>query len=121
VEGETGNQLSLGFLCPRCGRIGERPGPCRACEATRSRARLQSEPHRYVYRGQRWKRTRARVLARDGHRCVTCGEREGLEVHHRIPLGEGGAIHALDNLETLCSRCHHRAEARRREWSIPSF
>lgn len=50
---------------------------------------------------------------------MACGETEGLEVHHIIPMSEGGSIHGLDNLETLCSPCHHRAEARRQEFSTP--
>jgi 5-methylcytosine-specific restriction endonuclease McrA len=111
--------VSLSFLCPGCGAVKETQGLCAGCEAKRSRARLKTEPHRHVYREQRWKRTRDKVLARDGHRCIVCGVTELLEVHHSIPLSEGGPIHDLSNLETLCPTCHHRAEARRREFSTP--
>jgi len=50
---------------------------------------------------------RRRVLARDGHRCVTphCGATRFLEIHHRVPVGSGGTNHP-SNLITLCHRCH---------------
>ncbi len=59
---------------------------------------------------------RARVLARDRHRCATpgCGATRFLEVHHVVPRSRGGANDAA-NLVTLCSRCHvfvHEREGR---------
>ncbi|MBM4129992.1 HNH endonuclease [bacterium] len=58
---------------------------------------------------------RARVLARDRHRCATpgCGSARFLEVHHVVPRSRGGTNEAA-NLVTLCSRCHgfvHEREA----------
>ncbi|MBK8167202.1 MAG: HNH endonuclease [bacterium] len=58
---------------------------------------------------------RARVLARDRHRCATpgCGSARFLEVHHVVPRSRGGTNDAA-NLVTLCSRCHgfvHEREA----------
>jgi 5-methylcytosine-specific restriction endonuclease McrA len=55
-----------------------------------------------------WRRRRARVLARDGHRCVWCGSHEQLEVDH---LGHRDE-HRLDNLRALCARCHVQRTAR---------
>jgi len=34
------------------------------------------------------------------------------EVHHRLPLSEGGT-HARDNLVSLCKSCHSRVHAER--------
>ncbi len=53
---------------------------------------------------------RARVLARDGHRCSTpgCRHRHFLEVHHKKPRSRGGGDQ-IDNLITLCSACHQQA------------
>lgn len=65
-----------------------------------------------------WKAARRLVLQRDEYSCRICGrgggrrlrgrrldEGEGLEVHHIIPLRDGGTHHPR-NLITLCSSCH---------------
>jgi RNA-directed DNA polymerase len=49
-----------------------------------------------------WRETRTKVLQRDGYRCSQCGSTEELEVHHIKPTGGN----VLDNLLTLCQRCH---------------
>ena len=64
-------------------------------------------------------RLRRRVLARDGHVCQApgCRHTQHLEVHHRLPRAQGGAT-TLENLVTLCGRCHrelHRREEELRE------
>lgn len=46
-----------------------------------------------------------RVFDRCGRKCVECGSEEELEIHHRVPVAEGGT-HDEDNLETLCRSCH---------------
>ncbi len=58
-------------------------------------------------------RLRRLVLARDGYRCQAdrCGRTQHLQVHHRTPAGEGGPT-VLDNLVTLCSRCHRSLHER---------
>ena len=40
---------------------------------------------------------------RDGFKCVRCGARENLRVHHI----KGTKSHRLQDLETLCLKCHH--------------
>jgi 5-methylcytosine-specific restriction endonuclease McrA len=56
---------------------------------------------------------RAKVLARDGHRCTSpgCGSTRFLEVHHLAPRSQGGS-NRVENLVTLCSRCHRFTHAR---------
>lgn len=50
-------------------------------------------------------------MERDGYRCRMCGGAsntgsfEGLHVHHIIPKTNNGS-HDMDNLITLCKRCH---------------
>lgn len=72
--------------------------------------------------GPDWQAQRQRALARDGHRCRTCGASGGLlHVHHVRPFREYGYVpgqnqnhrqaNELDNLVTLCLSCHRRAEA----------
>jgi 5-methylcytosine-specific restriction protein A len=60
--------------------------------------------------GGTWQKLRLMHLARYPL-CETCGEdniTEGAtEVHHVIPLGDGGS-NATDNLQSLCKSCHSR-------------
>jgi group II intron reverse transcriptase/maturase len=43
-----------------------------------------------------------RAKMRDDFKCVRCGSPESLRVHHK----KGTKSHSLDNLETLCLKCH---------------
>jgi len=52
-----------------------------------------------------WAELRLAVLARDAHRCVLCGSTENLHVHHKHARRHHGPDQ-LDNLQTLCDRCH---------------
>jgi DEAD/DEAH box helicase domain-containing protein len=87
-----------------------------------------SAPNDY---GPNWGKQRDAARARDGYRCQGCGAAElsgrQHDVHHRIPFRafvadparrEGRpveraweAANVLENLVTLCSACHHQAEA----------
>ena len=52
---------------------------------------------------------REAVLARDGYACTRCGSTGKLVVHHKDGKGRGhkGAVdNSLDNLQTVCRRCH---------------
>ncbi len=51
-----------------------------------------------------WRRLRAQVLARDGHRCQRCGQ-PATHADHITPKAAGGTDN-LDNLEALCARCN---------------
>lgn len=44
-----------------------------------------------------------RTKMRDQFRCVRCGARRQLQVHHR----HGTTSHRIADLETLCGACHH--------------
>jgi DEAD/DEAH box helicase domain-containing protein len=64
--------------------------------------------------GPNWQQQRQLALARDGHRCRTCGAEGLLHVHHIRPFREYASYleaNQLDNLATLCPSCHRRAEA----------
>jgi group II intron reverse transcriptase/maturase len=43
-----------------------------------------------------------RAKMRDDFKCIRCGSSESLRVHHK----KGTKSHSLDNLETLCLKCH---------------
>ncbi|MEJ2448137.1 MAG: DEAD/DEAH box helicase [Anaerolineales bacterium] len=72
-----------------------------------------SSPNDY---GPAWEETRLKVLARDRNRCRNCGRpaaSASLHVHHKVPLRAFPSYreaNQLDNLISLCPRCHQRAE-----------
>jgi hypothetical protein len=49
------------------------------------------------------------ILDRDRDKCRVCGETRRLDVHHIVPIQEGG-LNEYSNLITLCGRCHGKAE-----------
>lgn len=48
-----------------------------------------------------------KIFQRDNFKCVECGSDKALELHHIIPLSEGG-LNDDNNLQILCKKCHHR-------------
>jgi hypothetical protein len=52
-----------------------------------------------------WEGRRNACLERDGHQCRLCSSDKHLHVHHVQPISAGGS-HSLQNLVTLCRRCH---------------
>ena len=87
-----------------------RRSPCPACQ--RKRARAADEPWGQIYGTRRWRKARGIILARAGRVCERCGSDEGLDVHHRDPLRDGGDPYELANLHALCARCHRGADSR---------
>ena len=63
-----------------------------------------SQQHRVQKR--RWAAVRGRALNAAGWRCTKCGRPGRLEVHHVVPLHQGGAQFDMGNLRVLCKRCH---------------
>jgi 5-methylcytosine-specific restriction endonuclease McrA len=57
-----------------------------------------------------WRFARKTAIKRDKKKCIKCGSKIKLEVNHIKPvLGKGygkGCKHHLNNLETLCHKCH---------------
>jgi len=50
-----------------------------------------------------------RAKMRDDFKCVRCGSTENLHAHHK----KGTKSHSIDNLETLCQKCHKAAHGYR--------
>ena len=63
--------------------------------------------------GSNWRRLRKLVLARDCYLCQLCMQPAGKSAHvdHIIAKAKGGSDE-MDNLRTLCERCHNRKTAR---------
>jgi 5-methylcytosine-specific restriction endonuclease McrA len=108
-------------LCSTCGRTYDpygggyhRAGKCQACtrtyERTKSRERRASSAAVKARDSRTWQRARALAKQRDGGRCVRCGASERLEVHHVVPIEQGGERFMLSNLVTLCRSCHEDEE-----------
>ena len=54
-----------------------------------------------------WKRKRAEILERDGHKCKICGNENDLQVHHIYSLDLYPELRLENtNLVTVCKRCH---------------
>lgn len=77
------------------------------------------EAHDPYYGTQAWKRMRARVLERDGHRCTASdcstplrGAGGRLVVDHVVERRDGGADQ-VSNLRSLCPACDNRRHGRR--------
>lgn len=90
--------------CLECGTRTE-GSRCSHCHARREVDEWTAR--RQIRSGWDWDKIRKAVRARD-RACVRCGSTHRLEVHHRIPLADGGA-NTLDNLELRCQICHRAA------------
>lgn len=68
--------------------------------------------YRNVYlRSPHWKKLRRRALMYAGHKCITCGSKVRLEVHHLRYVDERGKSilwhERMSDLAVLCHK-HHR-------------
>ena len=86
----------------RCLDCGTRTRGSRCSRCTRRRDDWQAR--RKIESGWKWGELRSVVRARD-RVCVRCGSVDRLQVHHRVPLRDGGSNELL-NLELLYARCH---------------
>jgi 5-methylcytosine-specific restriction enzyme A len=72
-----------------------------------------------------WQRKRAKIIARDGGKCVVCGSRSRLQVDHLKYPDRDASFRAfvgqrLDQLQTLCQKCHREKTKRSRRGIKPS-
>ena len=67
-------------------------------------------PKRVAFlRSPEWKALRQQALQRDGHKCCLCGSTARLNVHHIFCRKFFGDLKLdIDNLLTVCSKCHFR-------------
>jgi len=54
---------------------------------------------------KKYRKRRREVFERDGHVCKKCKETEPLTVHHILEKTNGGT-NEINNLVTLCEKCH---------------
>jgi 5-methylcytosine-specific restriction protein A len=119
VDAHKPKQDSNGnYLCLNCGRSLTFDGRrvkycCTSCEIQYAKA------HPVIL----WVEFRLKVFERDGWICKKCGKpvsespywnkgTEKAECDHIIPLFKGGKEFDMENLQTLCSRCHNKKSAK---------
>lgn len=145
---EYARREKYGWHCPRCGEALEgKQDWCSYEECLkantdqedftpvgRSRYRIRvGGVGPLPFDGELWEERRRAALERDGYRCRACGidQREhrrqygrALAVHHEVPRREfdtADEAHDLENLVTLCCRCHGRAESEDVEAAFEQF
>jgi HNH endonuclease len=91
-------------VCSSCGvllPLGRR-GRCSRCTPPQRSGSSRPELDTHA-----WQKLRRAARLRDGDCCVRCGSSERLSVHHAV-----AGSSALEDLVTLCSRCHGREHRR---------
>lgn len=59
-----------------------------------------------------YKQFRKKVLERDNYKCVKCGSKDNLQVHHIKPKKDyPNLIMNFDNVQTLCLLCHSKTDS----------
>lgn len=63
---------------------------------------------------EKWSQIRKGVLERDNYTCQICGKTGSskLHIHHILKRREGGSEY-LDNLLTVCPKCHRTADTKK--------
>ena len=72
---------------------------------------LKSMPYREYLQTPEWKRLREKRLRRDNWQCVRCGSAINLQVHH-INYMHKGEREEIDDVITLCWKCHNMIHER---------
>ena len=108
--------MPTGKICNACGILHPGNGAtCAACYRPRVRIETPASKERArFYRSAPWRQARLDALTRDNHQCQQCRSQTDLIVHHLIDRLSGGHPYQLNNLITLCRRCHGRLHARKR-------
>lgn len=66
---------------------------------------MNREEYQLYLLTEHWQRLRSKAVERDGNKCVRCGWPVRLQVHHKI-YRETPQDTLLEDLETLCEKCH---------------
>lgn len=62
--------------------------------------------YKQYLKSDKWRQKRFLVLQRDGFKCVRCGSKNRLQVHHKTYRNVFNE--PLSDLITLCNRCHKK-------------
>ena len=97
--------------CPNCyGTYHKRRNQQRTQPHTNARRRLRNS----IYQTTAWRKARKQAVTRD-QACTNCGNTTALSVHHIRSITEAPDLaYDLDNLITLCQKCHATLENSKR-------
>ena len=83
---------------------------------TRYRSDTKSKQYNF-YRTTTWSRLRQQALDRDHYICQYCGQPNSKTVDHIVPIEYDEQLKAsLDNLATICRKCHRLKTDWEHEW-----
>lgn len=72
----------------------------------------RKEQYHLELKDKRWKDVSIKILKRDGFKCLLCGSKHRLNVHHsRYIDGKKAWEYPKDLLVTLCEECHKKVHA----------
>lgn len=71
-----------------------------------SKKKKVSSGYSLFLKSKYWKKVRKTVLTRDGFMCRKCGYKKKLQVHHLSYEHHNYEHLHLDDLITLCKKCH---------------
>lgn len=104
-------------LCSKCGvKVYDGTTRCSEHKVKHNWAddKIRGNRHERGY-GSEWEKTRKIVLKRDDYLCVNHKAkgifRKATDVDHIIPKERGGTDN-IDNLQSLCSKCHREKTAK---------
>jgi len=79
------------------------------------RNRIGNMPYADFLKTIYWRGLSLFVKRRDGWKCTECGSTERVEVHHKTYENHGAEIIHLEDMTTLCEKCHKKAHGRNEE------
>lgn len=69
------------------------------------KARIKNQVNSKTSENESWSYLREIILDKYNYQCSICGQYGEIDVHHKIPIKEGGT-NEIENLITLCRNCH---------------
>lgn len=78
----------------------------KAVKKKKKQVRFTSNTYKKELRDKRWHKVRDIVIERDNKRCVLCGSKNNLQVHHTVYDGRHAWEYPIDTMFTLCGDCH---------------
>jgi hypothetical protein len=69
---------------------------------------LKNKSYQFFLNSNYWKTIREKIIQRDGGRCIICKCEKELQVHHDTYKNHFNEHNHLEDLMTLCKRCHQQ-------------
>lgn len=95
------NKIKLGLL------VGLNKKHKKAKPSTKTNIETRKS-YKLFLKGNYWKETSAMILKRDNYSCVKCGSKKRLQVHHKTYEHHLDEKNNLQDLITLCHKCHKK-------------